>query len=111
MILGAEIALVILGIYALVKGKLTLTKTRVVYGTHARLLAIIAFLPMPLSLVVGVIFGIILAASGRDATATSVRLTMVGIEVGVLVLCVAALYGLGWQLAKPPEAGKVDGEI
>jgi hypothetical protein len=111
MILGAEIALVVLGIYALVKGKLTLTKKKVVYGTPARLLAIIAFLPMPLSLMIGVIYGVVLTVKGQDVTSPGVRLTMIGIEAGVLILCTAALYGLGWQLAKPPEPQKAGFDV
>ena len=38
MILGAEIGLLIVGIMALVKGRLPLTKRRVVHGLPARLL-------------------------------------------------------------------------
>src|SRR5271155_4899651 len=40
MILGAEIGLPVMAIITLVRGKLVLTKNRVVYGTPARLLAL-----------------------------------------------------------------------
>ena len=101
MILGAEIGLFVMGVIALVKGKLTLSKTRVVYGTPARLLAIIAFLPLPLAFSAGVVYGVILAAQGREVTIDSVGPTMIGIEVAILVACIAAMYGIGWAIAKP----------
>lgn len=101
MILGAEIGLFVMGIIALVKGKLTLSKTRVVYGTPARLLAIIAFLPIPLAFAAGMVYGVVLAAQGREVTPDAVGLTLVGIEVAILVLCVVAMYGIGWAIARP----------
>jgi hypothetical protein len=104
MILGAEIGLMVMGIIALVKGKLTLTKNRVVHGTPARLLAILTFLPMPLAFASGVTYGVYLVAQGREVTEDSVRYTMIGVEVGILVLCIVALYAIGWKLAGPPTA-------
>lgn len=104
MILGAEIGLLVFGVIALATGKLTLSKTRVVRGWAARLLGVIALLPLPLSFMIGITYGVVLAAQGRDVTADSVRWTMTGIEAGVLVLCAAAIYAIGWRLAGPAEA-------
>ena len=102
MILGAEIGLLVMGIIALVKGKLTLSKTRVVHGTAARLLALIALLPLPLSFAAGLVYGVVVTARGGDVAADSARLTMIGAEVAILVGCIVALYAIGWTLAKPP---------
>lgn len=103
MILGAEIGLMVMGVIALVKGKLTLTKDRVVYGTPARILAILAFLPLPLSFVTGMIYGMYLATQGRTGLDDSNRLWAIGIELGILVACIVAMYGIGWRLARPAK--------
>src|SRR5262245_47678776 len=73
MILGAEIALLVMGLYALFAGKLTLTKQKVVRGTPARLLGILCLLPIPLSLLVGIVLGVGLAVQGQTVTENSVR--------------------------------------
>ena len=101
MILGAEIGLLIMGIYALATGKLTLTKRRVVRGTRARLLAIIALLPIPITVLLGMILGIIFIGQGRSVSGSEFRWMATGIEAGVVVLCVIALYAIGWRLAEP----------
>jgi hypothetical protein len=103
MILGAEIGLIIMGIIALTKGKLQLTKTKCIYGTPARLLALIALLPIPLSIVIISTIAVLYAAQGRDVTGAGLRWTATGIEAGILVLCVSLIYGIGWRLASPPE--------
>jgi hypothetical protein len=68
MILGAEIGMLIVGIMALVQGRLPLTKTREVRGLPARLLAIVALLPLPLSFVGGLLLGIATVAQGETST-------------------------------------------
>ena len=102
MILGAEIGLLILGIPALVTGQLTLTKTRVVEGTAARLLAIIALLPLPLVMVVGMVVGAVVVLQGGDPTLSSMRWTFTLIELAIVVGCIAALYAIGWYITRVP---------
>lgn len=110
MILGAEIGLIVMGIIALVKGKLTLSKTRVVYGTPARMLAIIAFLPIPLSIVGGLAIGVFYASQGKPVTPESLRVPAILMELGVLVVCIVAMYAIGWSLAGPAEPPKLPGQ-
>jgi hypothetical protein len=106
MILGIEIALLILGIYALATGKLTLSKNKVVQGTPARLLGIIGLVPLPLAFLAGVAYGATQAAQGKDVTSDSVRWTLTGIEAGIVVVCLIALFAIGFAIAKPPEDQK-----
>ena len=49
MILGIEIALVIIGLLALVRGRMTVTASRVVEGIPARLLGLLALTPIPIA--------------------------------------------------------------
>ena len=64
MILGAEIGMIVMGIMALVKGQMVLTKKRIVYGAPARFLAIITFLPLPTSFVIATIVAAVSVAKG-----------------------------------------------
>ena len=50
MVLGAEIGMLIMGFMALFKGKLTLSKTKVLYDARARVVGIFGLLPIPVSL-------------------------------------------------------------
>lgn len=101
MILGAEIGLIIFGIYAMVTGKLTLTKTHIVRGTAARLIAVIALLPLPLSLAVVFTVGILAVNRGAilDPNDTSAQLKSIMIEAGIVVACLIAVYAIGWPVA------------
>jgi hypothetical protein len=105
VILGAEIGLLVFAIITLVRGKLVLTKNRVVTGVPARLLAIIGLLPLPLSLVAGVVIGMVLVARGQAQALdqTNVRIIGAVIELSIIVLCIGAVYGIGLMIAKPPE--------
>src|SRR5437773_1370836 len=103
MILGAEIGLLVLGIYGLTTGKLTLSKTRVVEGPAARWLAVVCMLPLPLSFVVGFVIGFTTAARGQPWNPDSWRWTLILIEGGIVVACVAVVYTVGWGLAEHPE--------
>jgi phage FluMu protein Com len=101
MILGAEIGLIIFGIYALITGKLTLSKNRIVRGTAARLLAVIALLPLPLSLAVIFTVGMVVVSRGGtfDPSEGSARLKFSLIEAGIVVGCLIAVYAIGLPVA------------
>ena len=101
MVLGAEIGMIIFGIYALITGKLTLTKNRIVRGTAARLIAVIALLPLPLTLAIGLIVGFIAAGRGQflDPTNPSLQLKYGLIDAGIMVACLIAVYAIGLPVA------------
>jgi hypothetical protein len=106
VILGAEIGLLVFAIFTLVRGKLVLTKNRIVTGVPARLLALIGFLPLPLSLVLGFAIGVFLVGRGQPVEQTHLKIIGAVVELGVLVFCIAALYGIGLMIAKPPEPAR-----
>jgi len=101
MLLFLEIGLVIFGIYALVTGKLTLSKNRIVRGAAARLIAVVALLPLPLSLAIGFIVGFIAAGRGEflDPTNQSLRLKFGLMEAGITIACLIAVYAIGMPVA------------
>jgi predicted Zn finger-like uncharacterized protein len=108
MILGIEIAMFVMGIIAIVKGKLTLAKGKVVYGTPARLIGAIGLLPLPLAFLAIIVFAVIVAASDPNfnerAFEQQYRWTAVGIEVGCVLLCLVLFYAIGLRYAESPEA-------
>jgi hypothetical protein len=57
MILGAEVALIIYGILAMVRGKFSVGKGRDVTGNRARILGFLCLTPLPFSFLLGVIVG------------------------------------------------------
>lgn len=103
MILGAEIAMLIMGLIALVKGKMTLSKKRVLLGTPARVMGVVAMLPIPISLCLAFLAAIVLAATDSTMTEDSFRGYAIAIELGVLILTLVAVYGVGGQYAVDPE--------
>jgi hypothetical protein len=103
MILGAEIGMIVIGIIALVKGKLTLSKKKVVYGTPARFLAIITFMPLPTAFVIGAIVATASVAQGRTITQENFRGTAAAIEAAVVIFYIVLLYAVGNRFAVPSK--------
>jgi hypothetical protein len=102
MILGIEIALIVLGIYGLIKGRIPISKTRVVEGTPARLLALLGFVPLPLAfLLVALVLGTKIARGGQ-VNEDSARTTGIIIEVAVVIGTLLVFYVLGFVLATDP---------
>src|SRR4029077_10668063 len=56
MIIGLYIGLAIVGILALVRGRLQISKHKIVIGVPARLLGLLGLAPLPLALVVGMVY-------------------------------------------------------
>src|SRR5437879_1799730 len=65
MCLVLEIGMLIFGIIALITGKFTLTRNKVVYGVPARIIGVIMILPLPLGLLVAFVIIGALVAQGR----------------------------------------------
>ncbi len=103
MILGLEIALLVIGFLALVRGRLTITPTKVVEGIPARLLGLIAMTPFPLALMVGIAFAI---AQGPGADpekfAEDNRWTLIGIEAAIVIGISIVVFGAGSMMAVDP---------
>lgn len=107
MILGAEIGMIIMGLIAIFSGKFSLTKNRVVYGMLARLLGVLWLLPIPLSMLVGIVVGFIYVTQNpgttQDQLAKTFGLTGTIIEGTIVVVFIALAYLIGWNNAQPPQ--------
>src|SRR5579859_6650220 len=104
MILGAEIAMLLLGIVALTTGKMTLTKQKVVRGLLARFLGIIMLMPLPLALFLGTLLATV--AYGQRVDTDGFRWTVTGIEAASVIVCIIAVYVIGMPNASDKEAGR-----
>jgi hypothetical protein len=56
MIIGLYIGLAIVGILALIRGRMQISKQKVVVGVPARLLGLLGLAPLPLALVAGMVY-------------------------------------------------------
>jgi hypothetical protein len=113
MILGLEIAMLIMGILAIVRGKVSLTKTLVVEGTAARIVGVIMILPLPLVFGVVILWGIASGARGKQLNENELRTTGMFIEAGITIGCfllallIAAMTG-GAQSRKFGDYDELD---
>jgi hypothetical protein len=87
MILGLEIGMLIAGILALIKGKFTLTKNRVVEGAMARVIGLVMVLPIPLAIAAGVMVGFALTLQGKPIEEKELRTTLAIVEVVIVLAC------------------------
>jgi len=107
----AEVAMLIFGIIALVKGKFSLTGSRVVRKVPARIIGVILLLPLIIgqgvAFTIGFVKGVEVAAQGKQFTwedamhLQGLLLLVNGIVTGVSL--VAAL-GIAIGTAKPPRS-------
>src|SRR5687767_10065211 len=104
MILGAEIALLLMGLYALVTGKLTLGNQRVVYGAPARVLGVVGLLPVPLTICGSVVLSVLLACEGRDPLDPALDWMFIVVEAASVVFCLVVVYSVGAAVAGPPPS-------
>ena len=102
--LGIEVGLVIVGVLALTRRRLPVTRTKVVLGTPARLLGLVALTPLPLAVLAGVLCAMSENSTEPTPPARIIWLLM-GIELGIS-LCVAGIvFGVGALVAvRPNEA-------
>jgi hypothetical protein len=111
MILGIEIALLVVGVLALVRGKLPLDKSHAVYGLPARFLGLIALTPLPASFVVVAIYTVLNVPSGDPAAVNQFvadnRLALVGIEAAIAIGVAVIVFGLGRLFAQEARAPTV----
>jgi hypothetical protein len=111
----AEIAMLIFGILALVTGKFSLSRTRVVAGTPARIIGVILLMPLVIGqgggLALGMFKGMQIAARGGpvDAQALKKELTqeletpILILNVVVTALSVVAVAVIAVVTAKPVQ--------
>jgi hypothetical protein len=86
MLLILEIAMLIAGIVALVKGEFNLTRNKVVRGAVARVIGVLLLAPLPIAFAIVFAVAARHTVQGRDPNDTGLRLTYALIEIGVIAL-------------------------
>jgi hypothetical protein len=102
MILGMEIGLAIFGLIALVKGKMTVSKNKVVVGVPARLLGLLALIPLPAAL----LFVLLYVASQGGQINDDDKWTVTGIEAGTVILIAILVFAIAAAVGITPEEVK-----
>jgi hypothetical protein len=112
MIIGAEIGLLVLGVYALIVGKLPTNKKSkyVLRGWPVRLIGIIAVLPIPMSFLVASMVAAFLVVQGKEVTRESFFWVGTAIEGSVLVICIAVIAVLSRLYRRPIEPPRAESE-
>jgi hypothetical protein len=100
-LLIAEIIMVIGGLYAIIAGRVKLTKNMTLEGTRARVAGLFLLAPLPLALLIGFVIGFL---SGGDPDASSIAVII------EMFLVVGGLLGavLFATLTKPKASAPPD---
>lgn len=109
--IGAGIGMLIFGIIALIRGKFTLSKNKVVMGTPARLLGVLAMTPIPLMLGAGVVIGLVSMPQNVEKFQKDNQALFAGVEIGILVVIAGLVFGIGTAIGvSPREAQRIEAE-
>jgi hypothetical protein len=103
MCLVAEICSLIFGIIAVVTGKFTLSRNRVVRGTPARVVGILLMMPLPAALVAGVVVGALLVAQGKVVERGNVPIGFGILEAAIFVLFFVSALVVAAVNGGPPQ--------
>jgi hypothetical protein len=96
-----NIIMLIFGIIALVKGSFSLTGNKVVSGLPARIVGVILIMPMPISLGVGFVYGLTLAATKQNIRDDSLQGAAIVIELSIMAVCLVTALVVAFANAKP----------
>jgi hypothetical protein len=110
MIIGAEVAMICLGLYALIKGKFPVNaETKfVVQGWPLRIMGLIYLLPIPVSLLAGMVLGVWWVAQGKELTDRSFFWAGTALEGAVVVVCLLAAAIVSRLYRVPVKVIQVD---
>src|SRR5690348_12597804 len=95
MILGIEIAMIVVGILALVRGKMTVTGNKVVIGLPARLLGLLALTPLPVVFVAVIGYIALNAPADPEQFAQDKKWTITAIEAVIVIGIAVLVFGIG----------------
>jgi hypothetical protein len=113
MIVGVEVALLCIGLYALFTGKLPASQKSeyIIQGLPARVIGLIGLLPIPLSFLVASAVAAWFVAQGKPVTRESFFWVGTAIEGSVLAMCFVAIAVMSRIYRTPvvPQAG--DGPV
>ncbi len=110
MIIGAEFAMLGIGIYILFKGKMFPNPKAkyVVQGWPVRVMGLIYILPIPLAIPAGIALGVWGVLQGKDVSGPSFFWVRTGMEGSIVVLCLVAAAIISRVYRVPVE--KAQGE-
>ena len=91
-VMGALAGLLLTVVMTLLKGKLQLTKDRIVYDTPAKVIALVSLLP---------IAGLVTYMVATKSTVNT--LGGMGLFLFTITASIALMYGIGWRLGEPPR--------
>jgi hypothetical protein len=106
MIIGAEVALFLIGLCALITGRLS-TGKHLVQGWPARVIGIIGLSPVPLSFLAGMVVVALLMSIGTHVTQQTFLWTGTLIEGSTVILCAIAMGVLARVYRTPVEASSL----
>jgi hypothetical protein len=106
MILGMEIAMLVIGFLALVRGKMTISATKVVEGMPARLLGLLAMAPLPLAFLAAIAFVVVQNPADPERFAEENRWTLTGIEAAIVIGTAIVVFGIGAAIGVDPAKAK-----
>lgn len=102
-----ELLLFICGLVLVACGKLPVSKTRAVEGVPARLLGLLAMLPLVLMFGIGFVYGFMMARRGADPRPAQDKMVMIGVfELVFTLVVVALIFGIAVVAAKDTTEGR-----
>jgi hypothetical protein len=110
MILGAEIGMLMLGIYAIVTGRVPLTKTKVLTGPLARPLGSLLLAPIPVAYLAHGFLHAHFVTNRKPVGGSQFLWTMIGVEGAIVIVCLAIFYIVAWANATDPTADQRSAE-
>jgi len=110
MILGVEIAMLVVGLLALVRGRMTISKTKVVTGTAARLLGLLALTPLPVAFAAVALYVAVSGVGDPERFLEDNKLTLMLIEAGVVIGIAILVFGIGAAIGTDPARDRPEDE-
>ncbi|MCC6419604.1 MAG: hypothetical protein IT429_15325 [Gemmataceae bacterium] len=99
MLLVAEIGMLVLGIITVATGKLSTSAGKECRGVPARIAGVLLILPLPISLLIGLMIAVILTSQGRNFDERAAWPTLV--ELGVFLVFVITAFVIAGMNARP----------
>lgn len=104
------IAMLIGGLIALFKGQITFTKSKTVRGWPARFIGLILIAPLPIQLMLGIAWGIVLAAQQKSDAEIQQQIENygMGVDLAITLGCLVLAFILAATFSKPPVQPPVE---
>jgi hypothetical protein len=107
MILGIAVVMLVIGILAIVRGRLRVASNRVVVGVPARLLGVLALMPLPAAVVAVFIYLAINAPDDPQQFTRDNERTLDVIKKVVVVAVPALVFGIGAVIGVSPAEAEM----